>query len=587
MEVSETTDDRLQKAEETVRKLKKLLANEKRDKADLGKFLSLYKRSNEDLHQAKTELEKAKLSVDQQSRLLFEANQRYAEKDSELQIALVALNSAKAHNAQLLAGEAEHAQIRRELQQSVKELARTKKLLVSKEEQLQNAKENWVVPTRHTLPVPADQNQLTARCFTDSETQTSFDLLEAFVVERLRGNWLPHHKPDWPAGLSVDMPLSGSSKSLKKRPSANNKDRRPAKIRKQEKASKSSSDSLLVEPVLQGLELESSEPIADFEANTEIPADILLANALAMQDQDLAVSFIQQETRNSDQAYFEDLLNVIQDLLFAKLLSMPSKTDSLSIICFIFGMLCCEHGIIQRARVLVFDLLRFQETIDLDLLLPIAQSWPAVFQSDTPLMSAVHYILEDAMQELASTGGSNSSVQTQVQKYHQLCSLCNWSTVSLQVDECSLGLLQLIGAPGNNDTFNLLKALELLAWYCGWVWTFNTLILSHLWPMLQSSLDDQKFDLAGNIVKLLGQLGCLAPEDGPEGSSGIGALKIKLRDLLDSPIVPDGFFVHICAAQALLCLSQSASELESLRQWYRLLPDALKVTMAASIEQDL
>ena len=56
--------------------------------------------------------------------------------------------------------------------------------------------------------------------------------------------------------------------------------------------------------------------------------------------------------------------------------------------------------------------------------------------------------------------------------------------------------------------FHLVHCLRALTWYQGWVWTNDTLIGAHLWPLLQqwnSSADSVREETIVCILRLIGE----------------------------------------------------------------------------------
>ncbi|KAG6557401.1 hypothetical protein Mapa_000670 [Marchantia paleacea] len=104
-------------------------------------------------------------------------------------------------------------------------------------------------------------------------------------------------------------------------------------------------------------------------------------------------------------------------------------------------------------------------------------------------------------------------------------------------------------------------ALELIACHLGWEWTYNELIVEHLWGLVQPGADEVTVALVAKSLGIFGRLGIEI--DGTE-LQGVEALRQSLNAMLKSEYYVAGvnggtctfpFTAQVAAAQALLDLS--------------------------------
>jgi len=120
-----------------------------------------------------------------------------------------------------------------------------------------------------------------------------------------------------------------------------------------------------------------------------------------------------------------------------------------------------------------------------------------------------------------------------------------------------------------------LKCLELLALWKGWIWTFNELIVDHLWPLLRTRTTNSSLAVAvratGHLMKAVTQfLTEPLPLQGSEFLINTLADLLSMDPMTDSTI--GAFSVKLSAAQAITDMASSLSP--SVRSWVHSLPPA-------------
>ncbi|XP_038050985.1 LOW QUALITY PROTEIN: uncharacterized protein LOC119724136 [Patiria miniata] len=298
--------------------------------------------------------------------------------------------------------------------------------------------------------------------------------------------------------------------------------------------------------------------------------------------------------------------------------SPPSSTSATPAVvvgaafCRVVAALCRKMGLIDRVRIFCYDLLREGFPNVEELLLNVAVTWPTVLRrkegSSSPIIAAMEIV---AMQRLVLSA-SPQNLQAQ-EIIHYLSEICGWGIpdgnlpivrcrqLVASIQDTNVTKLFNTGTPTQALTpksYEIVKALELLAYHLGWQWTNNRLIREKLWPILKAwSHQVQAAHAATGPPTGSGQnkpapTGIGHCVQSPADASACAAMKVigdvaglgldshkesvcellkMLAAVLQQPSASVPWTVQVFTAEAVLCLSPSnpTFALEVTQKWRR------------------
>ncbi|XP_022095306.1 uncharacterized protein LOC110981757 [Acanthaster planci] len=173
--------------------------------------------------------------------------------------------------------------------------------------------------------------------------------------------------------------------------------------------------------------------------------------------------------------------------------------------CRVLAAVSRHFGLMDRVRIFCYDLVREDWHNAEELLLHVAVTWPTVLKKEnlsSPILNALETV---TMLRLLHAASPQNLQAQEIIQYFSL--MCGWQIPngSFPVNQCH----QLVSSIQDTNitklcstgtsiqgltskSYEIVKALELLAHHLGWKWTNDHLIREKLWPILKNWSQDVK-----------------------------------------------------------------------------------------------
>ncbi|EFA78515.1 hypothetical protein PPL_09167 [Heterostelium album PN500] len=229
-------------------------------------------------------------------------------------------------------------------------------------------------------------------------------------------------------------------------------------------------------------------------------------------------------------------------------------------LCYIFTVLCRVNNDLSPIITLMYDLLQLKSLNSIGYFKAIYQVIPTIFNVNNELVQTISCCLNQLLL-------SNLSDSSSKDLYNHLNSNNNNNKIVIDqyTNELMIKFDIAVGDSEQSTVFVILKCIELLSVYLGWVWTFNQFIATRLWRYLGGITNSV---ISCQMIQTLGTVAfshVLLNSDTTE-LQGISDIKNTIRQILSSEF---DFEFKMNTAMTLLQIScGNSDDLAILESWY-------------------